>query len=85
MFGGFDDPESDALAFATMVGTSNDRFAIMVNLPMAEEDPDEFRLTLAHEVSHVFSQTPTSSTSTSTRRTARRSTTATAASVTTPC
>lgn len=58
VFGGFDDPESDVLAFATMVGTSNDRFAIMVNLPMAEEDPDQFRLTLAHEVSHVFSQTP---------------------------
>lgn len=58
VFAGFDDPGSDVLAYATMVGTSDDRFAIVVNLPLAEEDPDQFRLTLAHEVAHVFSQTP---------------------------
>jgi hypothetical protein len=55
---GFDDPSSDVLAFATMLGESNERFGIAVNLALAEEDPDQFRLTLAHEASHVFSQTP---------------------------
>lgn len=55
---GFDDPDSDVLAFVALLGESNDRFAIVVNLPLADEDVDEFRLTLAHEVSHVLSQTP---------------------------
>ncbi len=58
VFGGFDDPDSDVLAFATMVGDSNDRFAIVVNLALAESEPQELRLTLAHELSHVFTQTP---------------------------
>lgn len=55
---GFDQPDGDTLAFASMIGEGNDRFVIAVNLAKAAEDPDELRLTLAHEVSHVFSQTP---------------------------
>jgi len=58
VFAGFDDPGSDVLAFATLLGDSNDRFAVVVNLPLAVDDADELRLTLAHEMSHVFSQTP---------------------------
>ena len=52
---GFDQPDGDTLAFASMIGEGNDRFVIAVNLPKAANDPDELRLTLAHEVSHVFS------------------------------
>lgn len=55
---GFDDPDSDVLAFATPLGTGNDRFGIVVNLPLAIDDPEQKRLTLAHEMSHVFTQTP---------------------------
>jgi hypothetical protein len=55
---GFDDPDSDVLAFATPLGTGNDRFGIVVNLPLAIDDPEQMRLTLAHEMSHVFTQTP---------------------------
>ncbi len=55
---GFDDPDTDVAAFATPVGSAGDTFAIVVNLALAAEDPGELRLTLAHEMSHVFSQTP---------------------------
>lgn len=58
VFAGFDDAESDVLAFATMLGDANDRFGIVVNLAAAQDDPEQFRLTLAHEVAHVFTQTP---------------------------
>ena len=58
VFAGFDDAESDVLAFATMLGETNERFGIVVNLATVDDDPGEFRLTLAHEVSHVFTQTP---------------------------
>ena len=50
--------ESDVLAFATMLGDTNERFGIVVNLADIDVDPGEFRLTLAHELSHVFTQTP---------------------------
>lgn len=58
VFAGYDDPDSDVAAFATLLGDANDRFGIAVNLALAEEDPVEFRLTLVHEVAHVFTQTP---------------------------
>jgi hypothetical protein len=58
VFAGYDEPDSDVLAFATLLGTGNDRFGIVVNLPLAVDDPEQMRLTLAHEVSHVFTQTP---------------------------
>jgi hypothetical protein len=58
VFAGYDDPDSDVAAFATLLGESNDRFGIVVNLALAEEDPEELRLTLVHEVAHVFTQTP---------------------------
>ncbi len=55
---GFDQAEGDTLAFASMIGDSNDEFVVAINLPLAENDPEELRVTLAHEVSHVFAQTP---------------------------
>lgn len=58
VFAGYDEPDSDVLAFATPLGTGNDRFGIVVNLPLAVDDPEQMRLTLAHEMSHVFTQTP---------------------------
>jgi hypothetical protein len=58
VFAGYDEPDSDVLAFATLLGTGNDRFGIVVNLPLAVDDPEQMRLTLAHEVAHVFTQTP---------------------------
>lgn len=59
VFAGFDDPESDVQAFVTPLGeVGNDRFGMSVNLSVVDQDPDSLRLTLAHEMSHVFSQTP---------------------------
>ena len=58
LIAGFDQPDGDTLAFAAMIGTHNDAFVVAVNLPLAADDPDELRLTLAHEVAHVFGQTP---------------------------
>lgn len=58
VFGAFDDADSDVLAFVAMLGDANERFGIVVNVAAIDLDPDEFRLTLAHEVSHVFTQTP---------------------------
>lgn len=59
VFAGFDDPESDVQAFVTPLGDEgNDRFGMSVNLATVDTDPDALRLTLAHEMSHVFSQTP---------------------------
>ncbi len=55
---GFDQPDGDTLAFASMIGDGNEDFVVAINLPLAEADPQELRLTLAHEVAHVFSQTP---------------------------
>ncbi len=55
---GFDQPEGDTLAFASMIGAGNEDFVVAINLPLAEDDPEELRLTLAHEVAHVFAQTP---------------------------
>ena len=58
LLGGFAS-DSDTVAFA---GAADDeqyeRFLIAIDLPAAEEQPDEMRLTMAHELSHVFTQTP---------------------------
>ncbi len=58
LLAGFEQPDSDTLAFASMLGSGNDEFVVAINLPLAEDDPEELRLTLAHEVAHVFGQTP---------------------------
>lgn len=58
VFAGFDDPDADVLAFVAPLGELNERFVISVNLALSDDDPDQLRLTLAHEIAHVFSQTP---------------------------
>ncbi len=55
---GFDEPGGDSLAFAGILGDDNDRFVVAVNLAEAELDPQEFRLTLVHEMAHVITQRP---------------------------
>ena len=53
---GFDQPDGDPLAFASMIGDGNEDFVVAINLPLAEADPSS--ADLGHEVAHVFSQTP---------------------------
>lgn len=57
LFAGYLD-EADTLAFAGPVGETNDRFMVAVGLEAASADPQELRLTMAHEFAHVFTQTP---------------------------
>lgn len=58
LLAGFDEPDGETLAFVAPLGEDNELFVVAVNLGMADDDPEEFRLTLAHEIAHVFSQTP---------------------------
>ncbi len=54
---GFDDARSDTLAYAAPVANDSDEHLIAVGIGAAVDDPDELRLTMAHELAHVFSQT----------------------------
>lgn len=54
---GFDDSESDTLAFAGPVANDSDEHLIAVGMRSAVDDPQELRLTMAHELAHVFTQT----------------------------
>ena len=54
---GFDDAESDTLAFAGPVADDSDAHLIAVGIAAAVDDPQELRLTMAHELAHVFTQT----------------------------
>lgn len=58
LFIGFSpDAGSDTVAYTySLDNWSYERFAIGVNLKAANADPDELRLTMAHELSHVFVQ-----------------------------
>lgn len=65
LFGGFtqeggeDDPAGETLAFVNPVGAlDGTQFQMSINLPAAEADEAEARLTMAHELSHVFTATP---------------------------
>lgn len=55
---GFDDRDSDTLAFAGPVANDSDDHLIAIGMFSASDDPDELRLTMAHELAHVFTQTP---------------------------
>ncbi len=55
---GFDDANSDTLAFAGPVADDSDEHLIAVGISAAVDDPQELRLTMAHELAHVFTQTP---------------------------
>ena len=54
---GFDDAASDTLAFAVPIGDDSDEHLIAVGIFSAIDDPAELRLTMAHELAHVFTQT----------------------------
>lgn len=54
---GFDDAESDTLAFAGPVANDSDDHLVAVGITAAVADPQELRLTMAHELAHVFTQT----------------------------
>lgn len=54
---GFDDSESDTLAFAGPVANDSDEHLIAVGMRSAADDPQELRLTMVHELAHVFTQT----------------------------
>ncbi len=55
---GFNDDAGDTLAYAAPVSNESDDHLIAVGIDAAVADPDELRLTMAHELAHVFGQTP---------------------------
>ncbi len=58
LFSGFEG-EGETLAFAGPVDDDdNDMFLVAVDLDSAADDFDELRLTVTHELAHVFTQTP---------------------------
>lgn len=52
---GFDSPSSDTAAFTAPLFEYNEEFVVAVNLALATDDDDESRLTMVHELTHVFS------------------------------
>lgn len=58
LLGGFVS-DDDTVAFAGAADEERyEQFLIAVDLISAEEEPDETRLTMVHELAHVFTQTP---------------------------
>jgi len=49
----------DTLAFVTALDEAGSFFLMAIDVSAAEDDPDELSLTLLHELSHVFTQDPT--------------------------
>jgi hypothetical protein len=61
LFGGFiEGAEGDevTLAFVNALDDDGSIYQMSVNLDAADEDPNEFQLTMAHEFSHVFTGLP---------------------------
>jgi hypothetical protein len=54
---GFEDSGSDTLAYAVPVSNDSDEHLIAIGIDAAADDPQELRLTMAHELAHVFTQT----------------------------
>ncbi len=52
---GFDSETSDTAAFTAPLYDYNEEFVVAVNLAQATDDADESRLTMVHELTHVFS------------------------------
>ncbi len=57
LFAGFTSIDT-TVAFAGPIDDDNERFVMAVDLNSAGADADELRLTMAHELAHVFTQTP---------------------------
>lgn len=60
LFGGYASGDEDevTLAFVNSLDDDGTLFQMSVNLAEAENDPNEFALTMAHEFSHVFTSLP---------------------------
>ena len=61
VFSGFEpasDDAADTLAYVTALDADGAQFQMSVNLDAADLDGDELSLTLAHELTHVFTATP---------------------------
>ncbi|MCB0991586.1 MAG: hypothetical protein KDB16_11440 [Acidimicrobiales bacterium] len=62
LFAGFESPDAGdevTLAFVNALDDDGNQFQMSINLPVADEDPDELLLTMAHEFTHVFTSTVT--------------------------
>jgi hypothetical protein len=57
LFSGFQG-DGETLAFTGPVDGDNDAFLVAVDVESADLDFDELRLTIIHELAHVFTQTP---------------------------
>ncbi|MCD9623429.1 hypothetical protein [Rhabdothermincola salaria] len=53
-----EDDDSQTLAFVNALDSEGLAFQMSINLPAFDADRDEASLTLAHEFTHVFTQTP---------------------------
>jgi len=53
-----DEDEGQTLAFVNALDAEGLAFQMSINLPAFDDDRDEASLTLAHEFTHVFTQTP---------------------------
>lgn len=54
---GFVPEASETLAYAAPINDDSEAFMIALDVEFAAADPDERRLTMAHELAHVFTQT----------------------------
>jgi len=61
LFGGYVSSEEGetTLAFVNVLDIEGTEYQMSINLDEAESDPDELKLTMAHELSHVFVSLPT--------------------------
>jgi hypothetical protein len=50
--------DCDSLAFVSQLDEAGTFFLVAVDVVAATEDPDELRLTMMHELTHVFAQVP---------------------------
>ncbi len=58
VFAGFEPRGTGTIAFVLPVDFDFEEFIMVIDVEEAEDDPQELRLTLAHELTHVFVQSP---------------------------
>lgn len=58
LLAGYESESGNILALSGPIYSDNQRFVIAVLLDAVDENPDELRLTMVHELAHVLSQTP---------------------------
>ncbi len=54
---GYQPNDTETVAFATAINDDTEAFLIAVDIETGEDDRNEMRLTMAHELAHVFTQT----------------------------